>query len=52
MLLHQGVQLVHAQTQLCHGGLEHLPHPVVLHDFDDHREGLLLGHLNNLLSFQ
>ena len=47
VLLHQGVQLVHAQPQLCHGGLEHLPHPVVLHYLHQHGEGILLWHLEH-----
>ena len=45
MLLHQGVQLVHAQPELRHARLEHLPHPVLLHDLHQHRERFLLRHL-------
>ena len=45
VLLYERVQLVHAQAQLRHARLEHLPHPVVLHDLHQHREALLLRHL-------
>ena len=45
VLLDQGVQLVHAQPQLGHAGLEHLPHPVVLHDLHKDGEGVLFRHL-------
>ena len=45
VLLDQSVQLVHAQPQLRHAGLEHLPHPVILHDLHHHCEALLLWHL-------
>ena len=48
VLLDQCVQLVHAQTQLSHAGLEHLPHPVVLHDLHQDCEGVLLWHLKSL----
>ena len=45
VFLDQSVQLVHAQPQLRHARLEHLPHPVVLHDLHHHCEALLLRHL-------
>ena len=45
VLLDQGVQLIHAQAQLGHAGLEHLPHPVVLHDLHQDGEGVLLRRL-------
>ena len=45
MLLDESVQLVHAQSQLCHTWFEHLPHPVVLHDLHQHGKALLFRHL-------
>ena len=45
MLLDESVQLVHAQSQLCHARFEHLPHPVVLHDLHQHGKSVLLRHL-------
>lgn len=45
MLLDEALQLVHAQAKLSHGGLEHLSHPVVLHQLHQHCKCLLLWHL-------
>ena len=45
VLLDESVQLVHTQPQLRHARLEHLPHPVVLHDLHQHCKTLLLRHL-------
>ncbi len=38
--------LIHAEAELGHAGLEHLPHAVVLHDLHQDGEGLLLRHLH------
>ena len=43
--LDEHLELVDADTELRHGRLKHLPHPVVLHQFDEDGERLLLRHL-------
>ena len=48
VFLDERVQLVHAEAQLRHARLEHLPHPVVLHDLHQDCEGVLLWHLESL----
>lgn len=45
VFLDEALQLVHAETQLSHGGFEHLPHPVVLHQLHQNCKRLLLWHL-------
>ena len=45
VFLDESVQLVHTQPQLRHAGFEHFPHPVVLHDLNQHGKSVLLRHL-------
>lgn len=41
------LELVDAEPQLGHAGLEELPEAVLLHQPHEHTEGLLLGHLRD-----
>ena len=46
VFLDEYVQLVHAQSQLCHGGFEHFSHSIVLHDPDQNGKSVLFRHLH------